>query len=72
MKVHQIVLTVIDFDEVGAEGIIQTIEDAHYPNRCISPKIRSIKTQDIGEWSDDHPLNKRSTSEQELKRLFGE
>lgn len=70
MKVHQIVLTVIDFDEMGPEAIRETIENARYPNHCISPHVRRIETRDIGPWDDSHPLNSRETQEQELKRLF--
>jgi len=71
MKVHQVVLTVIDFDGLGAEEVGAVLENAHYPNHCISPHIRSIRTQDIGEWSDDNPLNYGSKKEAELERLFG-
>lgn len=70
MKVHQIVLTVIDFDDLGAQGVITELENADYANRCISPSVRSIETRDIGPWDDNHPLNSRATREQELKRLF--
>ena len=70
MKVHQITLTVIDFDEMGADAIKATIENTRYPNHCISPSVRHIETRDIGPWDDDHPLNKHSTREKELKRLF--
>lgn len=70
MKIHKVVLTIIDFDEVGADGVKEVIENARYPNRCISPHVRSVETRDIGEWSDDHLLNKRDTAEAEIKRLF--
>ena len=72
MKVHRIVLTVIDFDRLGADEVCSTIENARYPNDCISPFVMEIKTADCGEWSDEHPLNNRQTAAEELKRLFVE
>ena len=71
MKVHKVESYIVDFDDVGEENIKDMIEDARYPNRCISLKVIKIATKDIGEWNDDHPLNRRSTAEAELKRLFG-
>jgi len=72
MKVMQIVLTVIDFDQVGPDGIKELIENARYPNRCISPLVRSVDVREIGEWSDEHPLNNSDSAEEELSRLFCE
>jgi hypothetical protein len=71
MQVHKIVLTVIDFDGLGQQGVINELENARYPNRCIAPKVRAADTRDCGEWSDDHPLNKRDTADAEMARLFG-
>ena len=70
MNVHKVVLTIIDFDDVGADEIKVVIENQHYPNRCISPDVVNIETVDIGEWDDDHPLNNRKTSKAEWHRLF--
>lgn len=70
MKVHRVVLTVIDFDGIGADSIRDVIENARYPNRCINPSVMSIDTRDCGEWHDGHPLNNRKTSEAEMARLF--
>lgn len=71
MQVHRVVLTVIDFDELGADGIVETLEETCYPNRSMNPRVSTIETRDIGAWSDDHPLNKYETEEAELARLFG-
>lgn len=71
MQVHKITLTVIDHDGVGIDGVIDAIENARYPNRCIMPNIIASATADCGEWHDDHPLNSSSTSEAEIVRLFG-
>ena len=71
MEVHRIVLTVIDFDGLGVDDVCDTIVNARYPNDCIAPKVEKSETRDIGEWSDDHPLNKTSTAAAEMLRLFG-
>ena len=70
MQIHKIVLTVIDFDKVGSDGVRVTLENAHYPNRCISPHVVSVETREIGEWRDDHPLNNADTYLSEVERVF--
>lgn len=72
MKVHKVVFTVLDFDNVGAEGVVEVIENTRYPNRCIHPTCHSVESRDIGEWDDDHPLNRQDTARAEIDRLFGE
>ena len=70
MKAHVVTLTIIDFDDIGADEIKVVIENVHYPNRCISPNVVNIETADIGEWHDDHILNYERTATAEWKRLF--
>ena len=70
MKAYKFEVLVIDFDQLGGDEIAQTIQDANYPNDCISPSVESIEERDIGEWTDDHPLNKAGCS-LEYHRLFG-
>lgn len=70
MNAHKVVLTIVDFDDIGAEEIKRVLESARYPNRCVSPHVFDIETVDIGEWTDDHPLNKLKTMKEELERLF--
>jgi hypothetical protein len=70
MRVIRLVVTVIDFDDLGADGVKGAIENARYPNRCISPNVQSVEVRDAGEWSDDHPLNNISLAAAELSRLF--
>ena len=41
MKVYKIEMMIIDFDDVGEEDIKTIIEDAHYPNHCIAPQIKT-------------------------------
>jgi hypothetical protein len=71
VKAYRIVVLVIDHDYLGStERIAEVLEHANYPNDCISPRVLSSETADIGEWSDDHPLNRRSTRDAALSRLF--
>lgn len=72
MQVHRITLFVEDFDGLGAEEIKHVIESQHFPNRCIHPEVLLTETREIGEWCDDHPLNKKCTRAPEIARLFGE
>ena len=71
MEIHKLVITVIDFDGLGADGVVDAIVNARYPNRCISLDVLSVESRDIGGWSDDHPLNKFDTAPAEIARLFG-
>ena len=70
MEVHKITLIVIDHDEVGADGIKEMLESTKYPNHCMAPDVRLIETVDIGEWTDEHPLNYLTSREAELGKLF--
>lgn len=70
MKVHRLVLMVIDFDDLGSDQVRDVLENARYPNRCIAPAVMEMQTADIGEWSDDHPLNSSKTYVAEFARLF--
>lgn len=70
MQVHKIEILVIDTDEVGAEEIKNVLENTRYPNWCIAPDVKKIETKEIGEWSDDHPLNKTATADDFYKQLF--
>jgi hypothetical protein len=71
MKAYKVELLIVDFDEVGPKGIAQELENARYGNRCMSPQVMAVEGADIGEWSDEHPLNRRSAAAEEYKRLFG-
>lgn len=70
MKVHKLVLMVVDFDELGAEEVAETIENQKYPNHCISPQVIERDTREV-EWNDSHPLNQVG-NEAEFLRLFSD
>lgn len=64
-------LLIVDTDEIGEDQIKDAIHNARYSNRCISPSVKKITAKDIGEWSDDHPLNIRGESEEAYRLIFG-
>ena len=66
MKAYKIEILVVDFEEHGEDVLIHDIENMKY----YSPNVMDIREADIGEWSDDHPLNKRDTCVEEYKRIF--
>lgn len=70
MKAYKIELLIIDHDDVGASEIQTIIENARYPNRCISPVVKKVQVADIGDWSDEHPLNRQETADAEYRALF--
>lgn len=70
VRVHRIEVLVIDFDDLGAEGVRGVLENARYPNRCISPDVKSVETREV-DWSDEHPLNHSATHEGAYRALFG-
>lgn len=70
MKAYKVEVLVIDFEGIGEESVHEEIENANYSNDCIIPKVMNSWVADIGNWSDDHPLNKRQTAPTEYARLF--
>ena len=71
MQVHKITLYVIDFESMWPQSVAETIENQKYPNYCIRPSVIGTESADIGEWSDDHPLNNSDLWQAEIQRLFG-
>lgn len=64
MRAYILTVVVVDHDDVEASGpgsIGEVIENARYPNRCISPDVVGCEAFDLGEWEDEHPLNYRAT-----------
>ena len=70
MKAYKVEILVVDHDELGGEEIKEVLENTRYPNHCVAPTVMSIVEKDIGEWEDNHPLNKLDTMLVEYKRLF--
>ena len=70
MKVHRVTLYIVDFDQLGPEGVAEELVSARYANRCISPNVLRVETREIGEWDESNPLNRASTADEEIKRIF--
>lgn len=70
MKAYKVEMIIVDFDQLGESEIAEVLEQTRYPNRCIRPEVMKITERDIGEWHDDHPLNKIDTTKQEYQRIF--
>ena len=68
MKVYKVELFVLDFDNVGKKGIKSELENSI---DYFSTTIINIQSKDIGEWSDDNPLNFKDKQVKEYNRLFG-
>ena len=56
MKIHKILLVVVDYDDLGAAECAATIERQSYPNNSIYPRVVATDTREV-EWTDDHPVN---------------
>lgn len=69
MKAHILTVLVIDFDELGSERVVNTLECANFPNDCIGPDVLGWTSIDIGDWDDDHMLNRESTQREYLESL---
>lgn len=66
MKAYKLEILVIDNECVGKEDIITLIERTKY----IYPQVKKVEEADIGEWTDDHPLNKKDTHDTYYDDLF--
>ena len=70
MKAFKFTLLFLDHDEVGIEEAQSLIENARLPNHISAGTIVAAEEADIGEWEDDHPLNRLDTLRAEFDRLF--
>lgn len=66
MKVYLAAVLVVGHDGLG-EGAIKSALDNH---RYLAMECLGIEGREIGEWSDDNPLNFKSTVVAEVERLF--
>jgi len=68
-KVHKVELLIVDHDNVGADEIMDVIENQKYPNHCISPSVMSTETVEI-DYHDGHPFNLTNKQTEEYERVF--
>jgi len=65
MKAYKVELIIIDYEEIGPD-ITWELENLEYARA----DIISVQEADIGEWSDDHPLNLGSTTNEDKLKYF--
>lgn len=58
VRVYRMDVLVVDHDRLGPDGARQGLENARFPNDCMSPEVIALEEREV-EWSDDHPLNQR-------------
>jgi hypothetical protein len=66
MKAYKYEIVVVDFEGAGKEEVTELLR----MNRYINPIVLSVKEADIGEWSDDHPINKGNTITEYCEKAF--
>lgn len=66
MKAYKYTILIIDYENIGKDDISSCLKNTKY----ITPEIIEIEEADIGEWSDDHPLNNEQLYKKEFNRLF--
>lgn len=64
MKVYKIELMVMNHENVSDKDIETILEDV----RHLYPTVVSMESKEIGEWTNDHPLNKHA----EWKPIYNE
>jgi hypothetical protein len=70
MKAYFLQVLVIDHNHLGADEVERVLEDANYPNDCITPSVIKSQSVEIGDWNDNNPLNHSDTQVAEADRLF--
>lgn len=62
MRAYTLTVLVIDHDGLGPEAVNEELEAGRFGNDCIHPHVVRSDSHEIGEWTDDHPLNSHSTN----------
>lgn len=69
MKAHILEVVILDFEGYGPQEYADLIESNRYLGHA---QVLSHRTAEIGQWSDDHPLNHTTTSAEEVRTFFKE
>ena len=72
MNAYKVELLIINHEGLSEEGIKLELNNVTFPNDCLRPHVMTIDSRGIGEWADDHPLNRRDTMVKFYKDLFYE
>jgi hypothetical protein len=57
MNAFLLSVLVINHDELSLDDVTDLLENQRYPNHCMAPVVVNARSADIGEWTDNHPLN---------------
>ena len=68
MKAYKIEMIIVDTANEGLDSILATVDCMRYHKA----DVISIVDADIGEWSDEHPLNQKGTKIYQKREYFGE
>ena len=68
MKAYIANLVIVAENNVGEKGVVSWLEDWFDD---IHPAVMSIKEYDIGEWSDEHPLNTKEGTDKFFREKSG-
>lgn len=66
MKAHLITVLVIDFENAGSTACAELVATSRY----VHATTLTTDTADIGEWTDDHRLNRRDLPTEEALAYF--
>lgn len=70
MKAYELKVLFIDHDgELDESSVASLIENNKY-HSVIAPEVMSVRSKEIGPWTDDHPLNFTNLKKAEYERLF--
>jgi hypothetical protein len=65
-QAFKVELLIIDHEGIGKAEVQVLLENQKH----LFPHVKAIKSVDLGEWTDDHPLNHKATIDAEYERLF--
>lgn len=63
MKAYKIEVLFLAEEDYEKDMFLYNVDDAY-------GQVMSIEEKDIGEWHDDHPLNKIATQDEAYRKLF--
>lgn len=66
MKAYKLEVLVLDFEESGDDEVIGLIEN----NKYLTVDIITLKSKQVDDWDDDHPLNSTETQKEAFEKMF--
>lgn len=69
VKVHRVVLSILDFENMPQSDVVALLEQAKF----LYPSVLKIETREVckrKDWEDDNPFNKNSSCLEEFDEKF--